>query len=159
MIQSVDVADDQAAVCMGYVMIRGQHATEFTVVQGQRPREGDEEDGVGAEIMVGLARRGIDVAATNAYARDGFWAIDCTRGRMYSHINTDLMHGHSEEWEGMDEEGFGRGDVVGLLLDCKAGTLAVKKNGARPLTGRGRSIHRVDQLLFLTFYRDHDGLI
>ena len=28
-------------------------------------------------------------------------------------------------------EGFEQGDVVELLLDCDAGTLAVKKNGRR----------------------------
>jgi hypothetical protein len=28
-------------------------------------------------------------------------------------------------------EGFRQGDVVGLLLDCDAGTLTVKKNGRR----------------------------
>jgi hypothetical protein len=28
-------------------------------------------------------------------------------------------------------QGFGVGDVVGLLLDCDAGTLTVKKNGQR----------------------------
>ena len=34
-----------------------------------------------------------------------------------------------EEWDGM--HGFQQGDVVGLLLDCDAGTMDVKKNGMR----------------------------
>jgi hypothetical protein len=34
-----------------------------------------------------------------------------------------------DAWEG--QEGFDQGDVVGLLLDCDAGTLTVKKNGRR----------------------------
>jgi hypothetical protein len=33
------------------------------------------------------------------------------------------------QWQG--QQGFGTGDVVGLLLDCDAGTLTVKKNGVR----------------------------
>jgi hypothetical protein len=41
----------------------------------------------------------------------------------------------SDEWEG--REGLAQGDVVGLLLDCDTGTLAVEKNG--PRLGAARS--------------------
>ena len=37
--------------------------------------------------------------------------------------------GGFDKWAGMQR--FGKGDVVGLLLDCDAGTLTVKKNGKR----------------------------
>ena len=37
--------------------------------------------------------------------------------------------GDAHDWGG--REGFYTGDVVGLLLDCDAGSLTVKKNGAR----------------------------
>jgi hypothetical protein len=35
--------------------------------------------------------------------------------------------------------GFGVGDVVGLLLDCDAGTLTVEKNGAHRKSGADRT--------------------
>jgi hypothetical protein len=38
-------------------------------------------------------------------------------------------HAEYTQWEG--QEPFKQGDVMGLLLDCDAGTLAVKKNGVR----------------------------
>ena len=37
--------------------------------------------------------------------------------------------GNTHHWEGIQP--FGCGDVVGLLLDCDAGTLAVEENGRR----------------------------
>ena len=41
-----------------------------------------------------------------------------------------LCHANQRhEWTG--KQGIKQGDVVGLLLDCDAGTLTVKKNGAR----------------------------
>ena len=51
---------------------------------------------------------------------------------MYTYNGT-LFHQNQNlpgrDWVG--QKSFGAGDVVGLLLDCDAGTLAVKKNGVR----------------------------
>jgi hypothetical protein len=72
--------------------------------------------------MVGLARPDIDVHKPNAFTRDKIWGL---------HLNTGSMFhaGGCKIWIG--RQGFGKGDVVGLLLDCDAGTLTVKKNGKR----------------------------
>ena len=53
---------------------------------------------------------------------DGFWAISSGSG-------AGGHHGKFADWEG--QQHFCPGDVMGLLLDCDAGTLAVKKNGVR----------------------------
>ena len=72
--------------------------------------------------LIGLALAEIDVTQQNAFVCDGFWGIDSSNG---------ILHGLrvNGAWEG--HEGFKQGDVVGLLLDCDAGTLTVKKNGVR----------------------------
>jgi hypothetical protein len=102
----------RAAVCAGHVMSTGRHAVEFTVVEP-----------VSTNLaFVGLARPDIDVQKLDAYKRDKFWGLHGTGG--------ELMHaGVPDGWAG--QQGFDKGDVVGLLLDCDAGTLTVKKNGKR----------------------------
>jgi hypothetical protein len=104
--------DNRAAVCAGHVMSTGRHAADFTIVRAIAGWW---------QPFVGLARLDIDVPTTrDAYARDKFWGL-------YG-IGGDLYHGGgAKSWTG--QESFGTGDVVGLLLDCDAGTLAVKKNG------------------------------
>jgi hypothetical protein len=99
--------DGRPAVCAGHVMSTGRHAADFTIVSFQ-------------DLSIGLARPDIDVTTTNAYARKKFWGLHGNNGGLY-HAFT------AKKWTG--QEPFGTGDVVGLLLDCDAGTLAVKKNG------------------------------
>ena len=105
-------ANGRAAVCAGHVMSTGRHAADFTIVRAIAGWW---------QPFVGLARLDIDVPTTrDAYARDKFWGL-------YG-IGGDLYHGGgAKSWTG--QESFGTGDAVGLLLDCEAGTLAVKKNG------------------------------
>jgi hypothetical protein len=109
LLKGTGAANDHAAVCAGHVMCAGRHAAEFTVLFTVR--------------FLGLARPDIDVAQHDAHRTDQFWGIMYHEG--------GLSHGgrHLIQWEG--QKGFKRGDVVGLLLDCDAGTLTVKKNGAR----------------------------
>jgi hypothetical protein len=107
---------DRAAVCAGHVMNAGRHAAEFTVGQAELDHYG------GATLMVGLARPSIDVSEAVAYDSNEFWAV-------YHHDGSMYQDGCKEAWEG--QEGFEAGDVVGLLLDCDAGTLTVKMNGKR----------------------------
>jgi hypothetical protein len=92
-------------------MRTGRHAVEFTVVHGYSP-----------DIFLGLAGPDIDVDKPDSEERDGFWGIR-------SYDGGGAHDGNFTRWEG--QEGFEQGDVVGLLLDCDAGTLAVKKNGAQ----------------------------
>jgi hypothetical protein len=95
-------------------MSDGRHAANFTVVRCAR--------GLYLLALVGLSRPGIDATESSAQERDEFWGIGEQDGGV-------LHGGGNEGWEG--HEGFEDGDVVGLLLDCDAGTLAVKKNGKR----------------------------
>jgi hypothetical protein len=107
---------NHAAVCAGYVMSAGRHAADVTVV------------GAGSNTFLGLARPGIDVAASGAYTRAGFWGLFSTT--LIANPTGLLYHsGEGVRWAG--QQSFGTGDVVGLLLDCDAGTLTVKKNGQR----------------------------
>jgi hypothetical protein len=99
----------KAAVCAGHVMSTGRHAAEFTMVQA------------GTTVFVGLARSDIDVHIGKAYTRDKFWGLYKHNGALYH------QQSHGREWIG--QKSFGTGDVIGLLLDCDAGTLTVKKNG------------------------------
>jgi hypothetical protein len=72
--------------------------------------------------FVGLARPDIDVQKVDVWTRDKFWGLHSNRGALYH-------EGRCDGWAG--QQGFVKGDVVGLLLDCDAGTLTVRKNGAR----------------------------
>jgi hypothetical protein len=117
-------ARDQAAVCAGHVMKSGLHAAEFTIVSDIVIDPGYPEDD---RVIVGLARPWVDVNAEDAYSTDHFWGLDGSDGYVY-HGDDDTGFWWSH-WEG--SERFGAGDVVGLLLDCDAGTLTVKKNGRR----------------------------
>jgi hypothetical protein len=100
----------QVAVCAGHVMSAGRHAAEFTVIQA-----------ADALIYLGVARPGIGVKS-NAIGGPSCWALSSPAGRF---VHSGKLH----EWEG--QQPFKQGDVMGLLLDCDAGTMAVKKNGVR----------------------------
>jgi hypothetical protein len=93
-------------------MTAGRHAAEFTVVVVVE----------GSSILLGLARPGVDVNKETACLTDELVGICTQDGSIYTE---DAEH----HWDG--QEGFKEGDVVGLLLDCDAGSLTVKKNGAR----------------------------
>jgi hypothetical protein len=117
------MADNQAAVCVGHVMRAGRHAAEFTTVKA------------GSNMFLGLARPDVDLRIRNCFqTTNDMFSLDCSDGR--------LFNGPMEAcgWGGMED--FGAGDVMGLLLDCDAGTLAVKKNdrglgvAASGLTGK-----------------------
>jgi hypothetical protein len=109
-------AANRAAVCAGHVMSMGRHAADFTIVSSLAQQN----------LFVGLARPVIDVRTISAFMADKFWGLfggSCL-------CEGDLLHaGKANQWTG--QKPFGTGDVVGLLLDCDAGTLAVKKNGKR----------------------------
>lgn len=54
----------------------------------------------------------------------GFWGVENHNGRMrWSSTGRKRF----EAWEG--QQGFRKGDTIGLLLDCDAGSLTVYKNG------------------------------
>ena len=113
LLQGRAAADDHPAVCAGHVMRAGRHAAEFTVIQsdyGQQVR------------YLGLARPGIGIEENNVHLTDQFWGLHHPKGPL-------LHKAMVTHWEGM--QGFEQGDVVGLLLDCDAGTLTVRKNGQR----------------------------
>jgi hypothetical protein len=90
-------------------MTAGRHAAEFTV-------------GKVYAVLLGLARPGVDVNEGDAWHTDAFVGV----GNAGGYISTE---GADHNWDG--QKSFKQGDVVGLLLDCDAGTLTVKKNGAR----------------------------
>ena len=102
-------AADHAAVCAWHVMTAGRHAAEFAV-------------GKVSDVMLGLARPGVDVNEKRAWRTDEFVGISDAAGYIYT--EDDFHH-----WDG--QKSFKQGDVVRLLLDCDAGTLSVKKNGER----------------------------
>jgi hypothetical protein len=99
-------------------MSTGRHAADFTIV-----RFIDRQAGF---PFVGLARPDIDVRTPNANRRDNFCRLrlgDGARG------DGGRLYHAGEAKPGSGQAGGNQGDVVGLLLDCDAGTLAVKKNG------------------------------
>jgi hypothetical protein len=110
LLDGTGAANDRVAVCAGHVMRGGRHVADFTIVR------------MGGGPLLGLALAGIDVTQQSAFSRAGFWGIDSSNGKIHGLRMPDA-------WEG--QEGFNQGDVVGLLLDCDAGTLTVKKNGRR----------------------------
>jgi hypothetical protein len=115
-LQTTARADSHAAVCAGHVMRAGRHAAQFTVLA------------TGQCDYLGLARPGIDVDCVGALNTDQFWGIRSNSDNNYGEGH--LLHCATvHRWEG--QQGFRVGDVVGLLLDCDAGTLTVKKNGKR----------------------------
>ena len=59
--------------------------------------------------------------AANAFNLPACWGLRNSSGTLH--------HAGGQEWAG--QQSFTKGDVVGLLLDCDAGTLTVKKNGKR----------------------------
>jgi hypothetical protein len=101
-------------------MTAGRHAADFTVGE------------VNGEVLLGLARPGVDVNETRAWhtCTDKFLGIHDDDGCIYTGEDQAVAaeyDGHS--WDEM--EGFEKDDIVGLLLDCDTGTLTVKKNGVR----------------------------
>lgn len=104
-------------------MRTARHAVEFTVVQGS------------TRIFLGLARPDIDVderdSEDDSEDGDNFWSVVSDGGGAVigTPDGVGAHDGDFTEWEG--QEGFGTGDVVGMLLDCDAGTLTVKNNGER----------------------------
>jgi hypothetical protein len=102
------------ALCAGHKMSAGRHAAEFTILEA-------------SNTMIGVAQEGIKVTQSNANGGSLFWGIGRNRGRLHHRGNTTAW---LEGTQPVDPF-FGTGDVVGLLLDCDAGTLAVKKNGER----------------------------
>jgi hypothetical protein len=113
LLQAKEGCTYHAAVCAGHVMSTGRHAVEFTVLPGLT---------LSGLTMVGLARPDIDVQKPHAYKWDKFWGLLAGGGSLHH-------AGRCDGWAG--QQGFVKGDVVGLLLDCDAGTLTVKKNGKR----------------------------
>jgi hypothetical protein len=102
-------AEDHAAVCAAHVMTAGRHAAEFAV-------------GEVSDVLLGLARPGVDVNEESAWLTDEFVGISNGGGTLFTEDD-------DHNWDG--QKSFKQGDVVGLLLDCDAGTLSAKKNGAR----------------------------
>ena len=103
------------AVCVGHVMATGRHAVEFTVVEK------------GYELHLGIARPTIDLEGSQCYDGPDFWAVS---SEGYGVHNGKF----DQNWPGNAAIGnlkLKNGCVVGLLLDCDAGTLTVKKNGVR----------------------------
>jgi hypothetical protein len=114
LLQTKQGCNFHAAVCAGHAMSTGRHAAEFTIVQA------------GPNLaFVGLARPDIDVHVGRVNTQEKFWGLYTYNGTLF-HQNQNLP---GRDWVG--QKSFGAGDVVGLLLDCDAGTLAVKKNGVR----------------------------
>jgi hypothetical protein len=97
-------------VCAGHVMKAGRHAAECTVTMATE----------NYLVFVGVTRPGVDV---NSQVGESFWGLSSEDGKF---VHSGKLH---SRWEG--QQPFEKGDVVGLLLDCDAGTLTVKKNGAR----------------------------
>jgi hypothetical protein len=104
------------ALCAGHKMSTGRHAAEFTVLETPPLRQGWL-----TRVMIGVAQEGIDITREQAFVTPLFWGIGNNFGRLHH-------HGTVTTW-GEKNTSFGKGDVVELLLDCDAGTLAAKKNG------------------------------
>jgi hypothetical protein len=108
--------DHRPAVCAGHKMRAGRHAADFTIVQSF---------GAGLTPFIGLVWPGIDVEKHAMALKQKFWGVYHGDGELF---HASVLQSFSR-WHG--REGFGSGDVVGLLLDCDASTLTVKKNGMR----------------------------
>ena len=86
-------------------------------------------------VTVGVGRPGLDVEEENIDQGEAdFWGVFDVGGTLYHKAVEAEVGGIS--WTG--QQGFGSGDTIGLLLDCRTGILVVYKNGARlgvPVTG------------------------
>ena len=91
-------------------MNSGKSCVDFTIVQGGRNA-----------IMLGLARPTLSVDLEVAHATDMFWGVCTFRGHR-------IHHDRIKEWAG--RQACTTDDVVRMLLDSDAGTLAVRKNGS-----------------------------
>jgi hypothetical protein len=114
LLRCTKAADGRVAYA-GRVMTSGRHAAEFTVVHSCA------NDLDSSYIQPALARPGLS-DQTRPWQTDLYWGV----GQEF--VNFQEQTGQKHVAHGMN--GFGAGDVVGLLLDCDAGTLTVKKNGA-----------------------------
>jgi hypothetical protein len=99
-------------------MSAGRHAAEFTILETH-------------STMIGVAQEGIEVTqrfSSGVSARTLFWGIGNNSGRLHHNGTATPL---AEPSQPPSQPCFDKGDVLGLLLDCDAGTLAVKKNGVR----------------------------
>jgi hypothetical protein len=110
LLTGTEYPDFRPALCRERVMSSGQSCAEVTVVQIEYME---------VNMMIGVARPTLDPTAQDACDTD-FWGIYSGYGSLYH--NSD-----DQDWQGM--QGYRTGDVLRLLLDSDAGTLAVKKNG------------------------------
>ena len=97
------------AVCAGHRMATGRHAAEFTLGTDIEPVQAP------LHAVVGVARPEHQPGTLD------FWGVGCS--------GHSFKRGIRAAWDG--QQRFGPGDVVGLLLDCDAGTLTIKKNGTQ----------------------------
>jgi hypothetical protein len=105
-------------------MAAGQHATEFTVVQLDKACGPP----CSSEILLGLARPGIDVEVLGPWKRDDSWWLSSIHGGLSHRGKTTYTHAPGSPPK-VGRWVYTTGDVIALLLDCDAGTLSVKKNG------------------------------
>ena len=109
------------AVCVGHRMTTGRHAAELTL-----GRELISKSKHNLMRWSGSHDRRFGFRLTHGRLSHNWTSGECTSvdaGR------GTVLRGICAPWDG--QQRFGPGDVVGLLLDCDAGTLTVKKNGAR----------------------------
>ena len=99
------------AVCAGHRMATGRHAVEFTLGTDIEPVQAP------LHSLVGVARPEHQPETPPKLQLD-FWGVHCS--------GQSFERGIRAAWDG--QQRFGPGDVVGLLLDCDAGTLTAKKN-------------------------------
>ena len=128
-----DESGESCAVCGDATapMRHGVHYVEFTLRGlGENQVEGEPGD-----CAVGLVGAEFDPTARDD--EEGYdWppapAWKEARAWMFEPICGELWHEQSPHyWPGQDNAGCRVGDVVGLLLDLDAGTLAVYRNGTR----------------------------
>lgn len=113
----------QPAVCL-QKMARGQHKAEITIVKSNSGWTFVNSD-QGGELMLGVSRLGLNVdiqAPHLSQQGEQVWLLYGRGGNLWHAVNT-------HHWEGIQP--FGCGDVVGLLLECDVGTLAVEENDRR----------------------------
>ena len=94
-------------------MNSGKSCAEVTVVQG------DACTCTSTSSYIGVARPMLDVNAVSVLRSADFWGLGSGSGKLWH-------NGSGRAWQVI--EPYSTGDVLRLLLDSAAGTLAVKKN-------------------------------